>query len=679
MNKKDKVELLLPAGSVDALRAAVNNGADAVYLGFEKFNARISANNFDIYSLYSAVKYCHSNNVKVYVVLNTLIKNDEIDDFLYCLYVCSKLDVDAVIIQSPSFIPIIKEFYPNLKIHLSTQAGVNNKYSIPNGIDRVILAREIDINEIKIISDSYETEVFVHGALCICFSGQCLFSSIAGGRSGNRGRCAQPCRKKYNNKYVLSTKDLCLIEEIPKLIESNVYSFKVEGRLKSPLYVGVVAKIYRKYIDFYYECKKNNIEFKVDEKDINLLKLVFNREFTKGYAFEDSIVDSRNPMNRGLYLGKIKGNCIKLKDFLNVGDGISIWDDKGNVSGRVVDSIFIYGKKVFSANKGDVVSFGFNINDYYSIYKTYSENLKVDFGDKLELCNKKEVDKLLFLSKPINYVNVIKLFNEKKNCVVNNKIDNKINKKINQKNITSNKNYKLFVKVYNYDDAIKADKEKVDIIYYDLLNKDFCDVKKILKYSELFADTPFLLSTKDVDMIFSKIKDFDVKGMLVRNRGLLKKSLDIKKHLYYNLNCFNDLDILYNHKFKNLLNYASLELNYEELKKFKSRDLIIFSHGYPVLMTLKEKLKCPELVDDEERHFRVRDVYNGKEILNNSQIAFFEKIYELNKIGYYMFALDLSIDVIKYIRFYRNVMNGIKISSKDKKGFTLCHFLRGVD
>ena len=319
-----KIELLLPAGNEECLRAAVHNGADAVYLGLQNFNARRSADNFGTHNIFNAIDFCHKRKVKVYVTFNTLVKPNEIEEVLNQINLAHSAGADAVIIQDPCLIPLIKANFSQLPIHLSTQATTTNSYSVPDGVERVILARELSMEEIKLISDNgkkqgYETEVFVHGALCLSYSGQCLFSSMVGGRSGNRGRCAQPCRKIYNNKYLLSTMDLCLLSKIPDIIATGTASLKIEGRMRTPLYVGTVAKIYRKYIDAYYASEfKVFIEDKVSferevEKDIDELMLAFNREFTTGFAFNDSIVDTRKPMNRGLFIGVIKNERIKLK------------------------------------------------------------------------------------------------------------------------------------------------------------------------------------------------------------------------------------------------------------------------------------------------------------------------------------------------------------------------------
>ncbi|MBU0614608.1 MAG: U32 family peptidase, partial [Nanoarchaeota archaeon] len=320
-------ELLLPAGNKSCLRAAVENGADAVYLGLQRFNARRSAGNFSDSDFYNAVDYAHKKNVKVYVALNILVKNSEIKEYLEAINIASY--ANAIIIQDPCLIPMIKKNFPELKIHLSTQATTTNIASIPKGIDRVILPRELSLDEIKRFSDNIETEIFVHGALCFSYSGQCLFSSIVGGRSGNRGLCAQPCRKVYNNKYMMSTMDLCMLEKLKVLTEAGVKSFKIEGRMRSPTYVGTVAKIYRKYLDHPQP---------ITEEDIDQLKIAFNREFTTGFAFNSSITDTAQPMNRGLYIGNLREGRLFLKKPLSKGDGIAIWTKDKRIGFKVHES-----------------------------------------------------------------------------------------------------------------------------------------------------------------------------------------------------------------------------------------------------------------------------------------------------------------------------------------------------
>lgn len=282
-----KIELLSPVGSLANLKAAIVGGADAVYLGLPRFNAREYATNFNKDYFLEAVKLCKSNNIKIYLTVNTLIKNSEIKDFFNEISFAYENGIDAVILQDPSFIPIIKSSFPGLLIHLSTQAGIMNSYhaNLFTDVDRIVLARELSKESLQSIRKNYkkELEVFVHGALCVCVSGSCLFSSFVGGRSGNRGKCSQPCRRIYNGIYYLSTKELSLIEKVPELIKLNLDSLKIEGRMRTPYYVNTVTSIYRKAIEDSYSGK---FTFTKEMKD--KLESAFSRDFTEGcYSGKD--------------------------------------------------------------------------------------------------------------------------------------------------------------------------------------------------------------------------------------------------------------------------------------------------------------------------------------------------------------------------------------------------------
>jgi collagenase-like PrtC family protease len=277
-----KIELLSPAGSFPCLKAAIANGADAVYLGMQQFGARSYALNFNDEYLKKAVQLAHFHQVKVYLTMNTLVKNHELKSFFVQLSKAYLSGIDAVIIQDISLLDIIKQNYPGLPVHLSTQSGMLNSAQINllKKADRIILARELTAEEIKTIKSKTDTEleVFCHGALCVSFSGSCLFSSFLGGRSGNRGKCAQPCRKRYTSSFYLSPKELCLIEKIPELIKSGISCLKVEGRMRTPSYVAKTTSIYRQAIDSYYQ---NN--FSITLQDKNLLYSVYSRGFTEGW------------------------------------------------------------------------------------------------------------------------------------------------------------------------------------------------------------------------------------------------------------------------------------------------------------------------------------------------------------------------------------------------------------
>ena len=338
-----KAELLAPVGGKPHLIAAVNNGADAVYMGGMAFNARIFAENFSDEELPDAIKYAHAHGVKVYMTLNTLVKDEELGRALdYCNYIYG-LGVDALIVQDLGLIRLLRKYLPDMPLHLSTQGTLYNKEALSAaaklGISRVVPARELSIDEIREISSAasemdppIDVEVFVHGALCMCYSGQCHMSRVLGagasedgnaagsGRTGNRGTCAQPCRQGYmddsgHTYYALSPKDLCQINNIPELTSAGAASFKIEGRIKSPEYVATVTRIYRKYIDLYDKLEREQGAekaaelYSVDEQDIQDLRQIFNRgDFTEGYLHGNpgaDILSGASPKNQGIYLGKV--------------------------------------------------------------------------------------------------------------------------------------------------------------------------------------------------------------------------------------------------------------------------------------------------------------------------------------------------------------------------------------
>lgn len=286
----NKIKLLAPAGNMDALYSAVNFGADEVYIGGKNFSARQGANNFEKSEIKKATEYCHIYGVSIFVALNTLLSDNELKPAIEFIEFLNEIGVDGVIVQDLGMLSLIKKIAPNLEIHASTQMtihnldGANFLYSL--GVKRVVLSRELSFDEIKFITQNskIETEIFIHGALCVCYSGQCLMSSFIGNRSGNRGRCAQPCRLLYsannkNNIYALSLKDLCLVEHLEQIKNIGVSSLKIEGRMKGPSFVGAVTSIYRKYLD-------NNI--KPTEDDLNTLYSIFDRGgYTKGYSLNE--------------------------------------------------------------------------------------------------------------------------------------------------------------------------------------------------------------------------------------------------------------------------------------------------------------------------------------------------------------------------------------------------------
>lgn len=434
--KQNKIELLAPAGTFESLIAAIQNGADAVYIGGTSFGARSNAGNFDDEEIVRAIKYAHLRNVQIYVTVNTLINDNEIEECLEYISFLYKNDVDAIILQDFAISCMAKKLFPDLEIHASTQMSITN---IPDselakdmGFDRIVLARENSLDEIKAIKEktNLEIEAFVHGALCVSYSGKCLFSFVQGGRSGNRGSCAQPCRMKYtllkndskkliDNKYALSMKDLSTINQIEDILESNaIDSLKIEGRMKRPEYVSTVVKNYRQAVDSAFNNEVSKEELQNLEKEI---KYVFNREYTKGHLMNEnanSVVNFDIPKNKGIYLGDViqvnkrkKRITLRLEDDLRKGDGLSL----GEYVGRI-----IIGKNILTeAKKGDIVEIDFigNVDTGTKVYKTYNKTIMESANESLKKENIKfPIDCKILLYKDKNPEIVISDENENTVC-----------------------------------------------------------------------------------------------------------------------------------------------------------------------------------------------------------------------------------------------------------------------
>ena len=322
-------ELLAPVGSMDHLKIAINAGASSVYLSGKDYGARKYAENFTLDEIREAVNTAHLYNVRVYVTVNTLIKEDEIKDVLDYLNELYAIGVDAVLVQDFGLIELINEHIPKLKIHASTQMTIENQNKIDylesRNVKRVVLAREMKKEEIENIKTDMELEIFVHGALCYCYSGQCLMSSFKGGRSGNRGTCAQPCRQKYRlstakkEDYYLSPKDLCLYDRLKEIADLNIRCIKIEGRMRSKEYLAVTVKSYRNALN---RLKSNKISKTED------LNLVFNRGFTQG-MFSNAYERSIRPGHLGLKIGEVI-ETKKSKIAIRLDDDVTTIPEKGD-------------------------------------------------------------------------------------------------------------------------------------------------------------------------------------------------------------------------------------------------------------------------------------------------------------------------------------------------------------
>lgn len=376
-----KPELLAPAGNIEKLKTAINFGADAVYLGGSRLNLRAFADNFTDEELKEGVKYAHDRNRKVYVTVNVFPHNEDfkgLEDYLKKLY---ELNVDALLVSDPGIIMTAKEVVPNLELHLSTQANNVNwksaQFWYNQGIKRVVMARELSLNDIKTIREKVpcdcEIEVFVHGSMCMSYSGRCVISNYMTGRDSNRGACAQPCRYKYylmeekrpgeyfpvfeddKGAYILNSKDLCMIEHIPELIESGITSLKIEGRMKSSYYVAAVAKSYRQAIDSY--CS-------------NPEKYSFQKKW-----FENLLKVSHRAYSTGFYFGKPDSQVYETSSYIRDYDIVGI---VGNYDKESKIATIEQRNKVFEGDKVEVLS---PEGDNFYIYLN---NMKDDTGESID-------------------------------------------------------------------------------------------------------------------------------------------------------------------------------------------------------------------------------------------------------------------------------------------------------
>lgn len=422
------IDLLSPVGDFECLKAAVQNGADSVYFGANLFSARAFANNFNLEELKQAIEYAKIRGVKTNLTLNILIKEDEFEDAIFLATKAYEFGIDAIIVQDLGLAEKLIEMFPDLPIHASTQMTIHNLNGAIQlekmGFKRIVLARELSINEIDYIckNTNLEIECFIHGALCISYSGQCLFSSMIGGRSGNRGKCAGPCRlpyellqddKKIDSGYLLSTRDLCGLEYIPSLIDAGVNCLKIEGRMKSPEYVATVTRIYRKYIDL----ASSNNPYIIDENDKKELMQVFNRGMYCSGHFENTpnknLVFKEKPNNMGLFLGivekynKNKGYIsLKLKEQINIGDTISLENESGSYT---ISELMEKSKNINETKIGQTVTIGRmkgNIKLGDKIYKLSSKQLSNNAKESYKKENKKIPLNCKIIIKKLNPISI---------------------------------------------------------------------------------------------------------------------------------------------------------------------------------------------------------------------------------------------------------------------------------
>ncbi|MDP3989928.1 MAG: DUF3656 domain-containing protein [archaeon] len=736
----NKLILLAPVGDFESLVAAIHNGADAVYLGPKLFNARRLAGNFTIDQLKKVIQYAHLYQVKVYLTLNTLIKNNEIGAFLNQVSIAQQFGADAIILQDLTFAPLIKKHFPNLEIHASTQATIMNSSSIKywqKYVDQFVLTRELTKKEVRTIFDKTKAklEIFVHGHLCSSYSGQCLISSLIGKRSGNRGMCASSCRKQYNGEnYLLSAKDLCMIGNIKDIVDSGATTVKIEGRMKPAEYVATTTKAYREQIDSLISGHNKPI---TNEK-INELKMAFNREFTPGYFNDETkIIDQTYSAKRGVFLGTVRNGLLHLEENLELHDGVGIIE-KGKRVGDYVKKIIVNGAEINTAKKGEDVKL--SINGFrngakiYLMTKNQGNGLLINKKIPLKIvvsvrettpviinvvARDKELEIVLstiakkperhplteeLLSKEMEKYEsdifiIDKLTIDTDNSFVAKSALTTFRKELDQKildflypinlekeTIThpsfiplKGTNKIIHVKVYSVNDVREAVNAGADIIYYDAFAKDLEDAMTIVHgtKSKLYLHTPMVMTDKHIEQLQTIINKNKPDGVVANNVGVLGMGLKIPIILGYQMNIFNDNQL----QVYNCLAVISIELNLKELQEFQNKkDLIFYAHGYPTVMTFKEHFDASSLTDKKGYTFRLRKTSTGTtEMLYSKAIGTLQHTPKVIRVGVTQFFLDLEKDVFNTISLYNRLIAGESVSvASFKRDVTIGNLEKGV-
>lgn len=557
----NKVELLAPAGDFSCLKAAIEAGCDAVYIGGKLFGARAFSSNFTDDEIIKAINYAHLFGVKVYVTTNTLIYDKEVERFLEYILFLHKNNVDAVIIQDLGMLDLVRQTFPNLEVHASTQMHIHNldgaSFMEKLGVKRVVLARETSISKIKEIKEktNIDIEIFIHGALCVSYSGQCLMSSLIGNRSGNRGTCAGSCRQSYsivdennniilNNKYPLSMKDLCSLENLKTLLDIGVTSLKIEGRMKSSSYVYTVVKLYRLAIDSYY--KNNNIY--IDEKELYNLKKIFNREFTKGFLFDEEnnkVINMKRPNHQGVEIGKVinyKNNVatIKLNDEININDGLRIVGKKD--IGVNVNNFYINSKLVKTAKKGDIITIKVNdkVEKDDKVLLTLDSKLNEEINNIISSNQRKVLVKAKFIAKEDKQITFeLTDFINKVVVISENKVTKALNKPITKEEIKEKLN-KIKDTVYKYESLDIEIDDNIFIplnIINDLKRKAFEELNNKRLYKIPYKRCEYKRNVKS----YPKEKLLNILILKDENIDSLKKKYD---YIYSSNNIDNTILLL---------------------------------------------------------------------------------------------------------------------------------------
>ena len=662
----NKIELLAPSGNIESFMAAVSAGADAVYVGLKDFSARAKAKNFSYKQLKEICSYAHEKNVKIFVTVNTLIKNSEIKDVIRSLEQISLSCADAIIVQDLGVAYLSKKYFPNIRLHASTQLTIHNSYGAIQakqmGFERAVLARELSFDEIKSIKNksNIELEIFCHGALCFCVSGLCLFSSFIGGYSGNRGHCAQPCRRLWSvdgkKGYFLSPKDFQLIDYIKQIKETGITSLKIEGRLKSADYVNKTVRAYRLLID----SDETNYEQNLKQAK-EILSLDYARQKTT-FNFNNKSTDIFEPnksKNLGLYLGVIENKTdttfsLNTKANLLTGDTIRIVDNKK-------DKSFVL--KIETADKKDncykIQYRDLYLENGFEVYKIADGKTAEEWKiGRMEDWTNKE-DKIIKSNKPLNLLPA-QFFNKVS-------LPNLFIRINNIKWMSLLKNVKAAI-------IIKLSKENI------LSVKNFISQKNI---SDLYFELPPYIDEQDIKVyenFINFVMDKKYNKFFINNISQIymlkgKQSLLYAGQYLYTLNSYG-AEFLSKYKINGFCSSWEDDLqNIKDLSKVLKNSLIVYLSGFPEIVTSKMEF-VPEIrnknIKSDKDEFKVFSNNNENIIVPKYPINLLSLKNSFLNAGIKSFGIDLSYiepNTNYLTQVIRAFNNNVYMSSVNKFNF----------
>jgi len=640
------MELLAPAGSMAAFKAALLGGADAVYLGGKSFGARRQAANFSDQELNTAVRAAHRRGVKVYVTVNTLIKEGEVPSVFSYLGYLESIAVDAVILQDRGLLRLILGSF-SLPVYASTQMNIHSPEGViwaeKNGISRVILARELRLEELEAIREAtrLELEVFIHGALCYSFSGQCLFSSAVGGRSGNRGLCAQPCRMRYklgrDTGYLLSTADLFGVNTIPDLLRLGVDGLKIEGRMRSPLYVYLTSKIYSAAI----QRAEDGRSPLITQREKALLEVVFNRGFTRGYLADDDVMQRAYAGSRGQLLGTagFDGKTMAIKaDSLGSNDGITLYRQEEKVGGFGINKVereqgFVILRPPFKLPKGE-----------YQVYKTKDH--------VFNSIQKRITEMTLPLASRQTTVRRFSFTPDHRNAAKG--------------------DLSFYVSSLK---SLEAVIPYADRVYFD--------------WNSRFPDAYALCEQAGIECVLILPRlSFDVppahaESLMVCSIDQFEAYSCRKLYGHYAMNFFNSLTIP--RLFQSTLSVELSKDDIEEIAHHYAGRMEVMVFGRIELMISRDPLLDEgTLIDPKRKKFPVyRDRFSFVHILNSSDLFLLDYLDDLEAMGINSFGIDLrrrdpTLSELVAKAFYQRDLRQKTVIKKRCTSITARHYLRGV-